>query len=154
MAAVNIGRRRLLKVLGASTGVVCGGIAGCATGDPVPRSALVLLPVAREGRIVIPVSDFPQLLEVGGCVVGESAGITDPLAIARDGEDRFLAVRAMCTHMACILRFNSLNQTLDCPCHGSTFETDGRVINGPATVPLRTLPTNFDGTMLSVILGE
>jgi Rieske Fe-S protein len=154
MAAVKMGRRHLLKVLGASTGVVCGGMAGCAGGDLVKNSELIPLPDAHEGRIVIPVSDFPQLLKVGGCVIGESVGMPDPVAIARDGEASFLAVRALCTHMACILRFNSLNQTLDCPCHGSTFETDGQVVTGPATLPLRTLPTRFDGTMLSVLLGE
>jgi Rieske Fe-S protein len=153
MANGKIGRRDLLRVLGASTGMVCGGMAACAPGSIV-TGGLERLPEAQDGRILIPVAQFPQLLKVGGCVVGESAGMADPLAIAREKEDRFLAVRALCTHMTCILRFNELNVTLDCPCHGSTFETDGRVITGPAQQPLRSLTTRFDGTMLSVLLGS
>ena len=153
MAAGKIGRRDLLRVLGAST-AACGGMAACAPGGVVPRSELVPLPGVQEGKILIPVASFPELLKVGGCVVGESAGMVDPLAIARGEGDSFIAVRALCTHMACILRFNSLNLTLDCPCHGSTFELDGQVVTGPATQPLRTLVTRFDGTMLSVLLGS
>ena len=55
--------------------------------------------------------------------------------------------------MSCVLGFNPLNATLDCPCHGSSFELDGRVINGPAFRPLRTLPTSFDGHAINVITG-
>ncbi len=154
MAEGKLGRRDLFRVLGASTGALCGGMAACSGGDVVTRKELVSLPDSRGGQIVIPVADFPQLAKVGGCVVGESVGMPDPLAIARGEGDRFLAVKALCTHMTCILRFNELNLTLDCPCHGSTFEIDGRVINGPAQQPLRALITRFDGQMLSVLLGS
>ncbi len=153
MAAGKLGRRDLFRVLGATAGAVCGGMAACGGSEMVTRKELVPLPDAREGLILIPVADFPQLLQVGGCVVGEAAGMADPVAIARQEGDRFLAVRALCTHMVCILRFNPLNVTLDCPCHGSTFEVDGRVINGPAVQPLAPLVTRFDGTMLSVQLS-
>jgi Rieske Fe-S protein len=153
MAAPRLARRDLLKVLCASTGAMCAGVASC--GDPiVRREELVALPVALGGRILIPLAEFPQLLNVGGCVVGESAGMPEPLAIARDKENHFLVVSALCTHMTCILRFNELNLTLDCPCHGSRFEVDGSVINGPALTPLRSLTTIFDGKMLSVLVSS
>jgi nitrite reductase/ring-hydroxylating ferredoxin subunit len=153
MAAGKLGRRDLLRVLGAST-AVCGGMAACGEGGIVTGNELVPLPGVHEGKILIPVANFPQLLKVGGCVVGESQGMVDPVAIARGEGDSFRAVRALCTHMACILRFNELNITLDCPCHGSSFEVDGRVVTGPATQPLRSLVTRFDGTLLSVLLGS
>ena len=38
--------------------------------------------------------------------------------------------------MGCIVRFNSLEKTWDCPCHGSRFSTDGEPINAPAISPL------------------
>ena len=38
-----------------------------------------------------------------------------------------------CPHMGCALKYNKAEHTWDCPCHGSRFEKDGRLINNPAT---------------------
>ena len=51
-----------------------------------------------------------------------------------DGELRLLD--PTCPHMACTVAWNSAEKSWDCPCHGSRFDTRGRVLNGPATSPL------------------
>lgn len=56
------------------------------------------------------------------------------VACGEDGSVRELS--AVCTHLGCIVQWNSIEQTWDCPCHGSRFATDGKVINGPALQPL------------------
>lgn len=38
-----------------------------------------------------------------------------------------------CSHLGCALKYNKLEHSWDCPCHGSRFEEDGRVIENPAT---------------------
>lgn len=38
-----------------------------------------------------------------------------------------------CPHLGCALKYNKYEHTWDCPCHGSRFEKDGKLIDGPAT---------------------
>jgi Rieske Fe-S protein len=45
-------------------------------------------------------------------------------------------VSLRCTHLGCLLRFNGAERSWDCPCHGSRFDVDGAVLEGPAVRPL------------------
>jgi nitrite reductase/ring-hydroxylating ferredoxin subunit len=68
-----------------------------------------------------------------GCVVGTGLGQT---AVSRDESGRLHRVSARCTHLGCIVSWNGAEKSWDCPCHGSRFEPDGSVIQGPAVRPL------------------
>ncbi|MGH2812249.1 MAG: universal stress protein, partial [Actinomycetota bacterium] len=53
-----------------------------------------------------------------------------------DPSGQVFAVSARCTHMGCTVAWNHADQTWDCPCHGSRFDRQGEVVNGPANRPL------------------
>jgi Rieske Fe-S protein len=70
---------------------------------------------------------------------GEAALVRDGLkkvAAFRDDDGRLHLRSATCTHLGCIVHWNSLERVWDCPCHGSHFAPDGTVLSGPATEPL------------------
>ena len=76
-------------------------------------------------------------------------------AIVREGLHKYAAYRdfggglhvfsALCTHLGCVVHWNAVEQTWDCPCHGSRFDpVDGSVLNGPAIAPLAAKPPPAD----------
>jgi glycine/D-amino acid oxidase-like deaminating enzyme/nitrite reductase/ring-hydroxylating ferredoxin subunit len=58
-------------------------------------------------------------------------------AVSRDPSGTLHTVSATCTHMGCTVAWNEAESTWDCPCHGSRFAADGRVLHGPALHPLK-----------------
>jgi Rieske Fe-S protein len=79
------------------------------------------------------VADLSAIPVESGAVIRKGAR---KLAVYRD-EDGFLhASSAACTHAGCIVRWNKLERSWDCPCHGSRFKPDGEVLSGPAREPL------------------
>lgn len=59
------------------------------------------------------------------------------VAVYRDPEGKIHERSAACTHMGCVVAWNTAERTWDCPCHGARFSATGRVIHGPATADLR-----------------
>jgi glycine/D-amino acid oxidase-like deaminating enzyme/nitrite reductase/ring-hydroxylating ferredoxin subunit len=59
------------------------------------------------------------------------------VAVYRADDGTLVERSALCTHLGCVVQWNSLERSWDCPCHGSRFAPDGAVLNGPAVAPLK-----------------
>ena len=79
------------------------------------------------------VSSLEEIENDEGCVVRR--GLTK-IAAYRDEEGVLHERQAICTHLGCVVAWNSTEQSWDCPCHGSRFDKLGHVINGPANTEL------------------
>ena len=112
-----LSRRHLLVLAGSAA--VC----GCGNADSEPQKQFLRGPVE-----VGPVTAYPA--------DGIYSQFRDSNGIFLIREARTLyALSAVCTHRACLLK--SSHGNLKCPCHGSMFNANGQVLEGPAT---RDLP--------------
>jgi Rieske Fe-S protein len=55
------------------------------------------------------------------------------VAVYRDVHGKVIERSAICTHLGCVVQWNDGEKTWDCPCHGSRFDVEGKVVNGPAS---------------------
>lgn len=94
-----------------------------------------------------PVAEESRLEE--GSLVGVQANGAGVLLVRRAGQVHAMLDR--CSHRGCALHRGTLNadDTVTCPCHGSTFRLDGSIVKGPATSPQPSLAarTTHDGVV-------
>jgi len=64
------------------------------------------------------------------------------------------AYSAVCTHFACIVKWNADTARFECPCHDGDFSADdGSVISGPPPAPLTMLETEVKNGQIFVKVG-
>jgi glycine/D-amino acid oxidase-like deaminating enzyme/nitrite reductase/ring-hydroxylating ferredoxin subunit len=78
--------------------------------------------------------DNPDQIPTGeGAIISHG---TQKIAAYRDSNGELHELSARCTHMSCVVQWNKVEKTWDCPCHGSRFKPTGEVLNGPAITAL------------------
>jgi cytochrome b6-f complex iron-sulfur subunit len=128
-----VNRRELLMLAGAATGLVVMGaaVSGCVNPTGSPPTGPV-----GAGNV--------SALTVGSLLVMTN------FVLARDANGVY-AMSAVCTHAGCFLddSADKIATGLSCPCHGSTFDGNGSVTNGPARSPLQHYAVTIaaDGTI-------
>ncbi|MBI4553175.1 MAG: ubiquinol-cytochrome c reductase iron-sulfur subunit [Candidatus Latescibacteria bacterium] len=128
------------------------GMALLGTGLALGCAAMTTLEVApQNGRLVVDTAMFQELAEVGGAIHVKPSRLSDPLLLIRTGAEEYRAVSTICTHLGCQVRKTRL--ALRCPCHGSVYDFEGRVINGPAKQSLLAYAVDVAGTTVTIHLG-
>src|SRR5262249_51114369 len=88
--------------------------------------------MARQYADWVTGSDVSSVEEIAP---GQGAVVRSGLkkrAVYRDEKGQLHERSATCTHMGCVVHWNAGEKTWDCPCHGSRFSGEGKVIHGPA----------------------
>ena len=89
------------------------------------------------------------LADVNGAALVQS--IAGVFLVARTGTTSFSAIEATCTHEGTTI--NGINGDIYvCPGHGSRFNRNGQVVNGPARASLRQYSTSFANDVLTITL--
>jgi cytochrome b6-f complex iron-sulfur subunit len=111
------------------------------------------LPPPTGGKVTVSLADFPALMMVGGSAIGQPKGVADTLILIRVDQTTIATLSAVCTHRFCNVGYAAQSKQLLCPCHGSTFDLTGRVTKLPATQPLKSYPTTFDGQTITITIA-
>jgi cytochrome b6-f complex iron-sulfur subunit len=90
------------------------------------------------------------LIDAGSVNAYASDGVYDGFAnqgffVVRQ-KDRLFVLSSMCTHRRCKLRTAPEDHTFYCRCHGSVFDPNGKVTEGPAIRDLPVLPSSVDSS--------
>jgi Rieske Fe-S protein len=126
---MSINRRQFI-ILSAATAVGCQAGGGSSPGGE--NQPPVLTPVSIDAG---PVSAYATDGVYG-------AWSNQGFFIVRHGS-QLMAISSMCTHRRCRLR-TAEDHTFYCRCHGSVFDPNGKVTEGPATIDLPVLPSSVD----------
>lgn len=146
-------RRGFLKwMVGALTGVM-----GLVLGLPYLRTVVNSAPLKKLS--------YTEVGDVGALSVGQPQDmnfqmrsvdaflrqeVTRSVWVIKHSADQFTVFSPICTHLGCHFKWNAQSRHFECPCHGSVFTIDGKVVGGPAPRPLDALPHKIENGKLYV----
>jgi len=117
-------------------------VAGSAVLNSIGTAAYTESRAARAVRaygddIIIKLSENRSLSKPGG-----SLRVSDEIMLIRKSETEFIAVNTICTHKGCDVELEG--NKFVCPCHGSEYTIEGKVIEGPAKKDLTVYQTIYN----------
>jgi Rieske Fe-S protein len=153
---VNIEEFRIPRkkvILGAGLGLAATVLAACTTygkrpeasGDTVTTTTGAAPATGAPG----PAARANAIAKTSDVPVG-SGVIVDEVVVTQPSEGVFKGFSSTCTHAGCTVA-EVAGGTINCPCHGSKFNLDGTVANGPASRPLDAETISVQGD--SIVLG-
>ena len=102
-----------------------------------------------DGALRLALVHYPELTAEGGSIKVIAKGATDPIYVLSLGQRRYAAVSPICTHLGCTVEIEQAR--LVCPCHGSTYDREGKVLRGPAEEALTSYRTALTSDDVLVI---
>lgn len=139
-------RRRFLGRLGRASAA-----AACA-GAPLLLAACATARWASHERVPGGIALAPEEVPPGEGALMDVPELPAPLYVHRHPDGRVTAVLTRCTHRGCTAA--PRRRRIVCPCHGSEYELDGAVVQGPAERDLVRFPARVESDRIHVELGD
>ena len=137
--ALEYSRRGFLKALAGFAGLIGAGVLLGSLKLPAPTPSQTTATGGVQGSVA-----NVNALQVGVPAYFYYPG-SYPNALIKKSDGSLTALSMLCTHVCCTLSFDSSANEFYCPCHGSVFDTAGKVVRGPAGANLPTVELRVDG---------
>ena len=138
---LRLGRRTVF--IGTGVGLVGFVVAACSSTKSQPAASSAT--DATTPAATTPAAPAaPKVIAKTTQVPVGSGVIIDDVVLTQPSPGVFMGLSSVCTHQGCKLD-KVADGTIDCPCHGSKFNLDGTVANGPAKLPLPTKSITVQG---------
>jgi Rieske Fe-S protein len=134
-AEFSASRRQFLYAMMAFAGLV--GLASVFSVLEQSRPALPTTPPAGLPAGVV--GNVNQLTQGSPSYFEFPVGSGLPNILLKKSDQSVIGLSMLCTHVCCQLSYDSTLNQLYCPCHGSLFDENGNVVQGPAQYPLPTV---------------
>ncbi|MBI4429768.1 MAG: Rieske (2Fe-2S) protein [Ignavibacteriales bacterium] len=148
MISNKLNRRDFLKrsteFLGAASFASAAGIGGC-----IPSTAPAMKAELLQNKIPFDTA-IPELSKNGDGVKLENDDLEYPILLIRKSNSAFVAISTECMHLGCQVRMQ--RTVLRCPCHGSAYDLEGSVLNGPTEHPLKRYNIRMKGTIAEILV--
>ena len=153
----SMGRRQFMNLLtfGTATGVALGAL------YPVANFFMPLRAGGGTGGTTAK-DELGNSVTASGWLSSHAAGDRslvqglkgDPTYLIIDGDEAIgnFGINAICTHLGCVVPWNSGENKYICPCHGSQYDANGKVVRGPA--PLSLALTHIDVEDDNVLVSQ
>jgi len=141
-------RRNFIKTISGSTvALCCGGVGmgilmeGCTTIKQINTTI-------TNNKITVNKTEF----EGNKFIILNNDQLQTPIYLNKINEQNYAALLMLCTHKNCDVK--PTGSFLTCPCHGSEFDNDGKVLKGPATANLTAYQTQIKETTIIIDINQ
>jgi Rieske Fe-S protein len=149
LAHLRIPRQKV--ILGAGLGLAATALAACTTYGKKPEASgdTATTEAAPATGAPGPAAAATAIANTADVPVG-SGVIVDEIVVTQPSAGEFKGFSAICTHAGCTVN-EVAGGTINCPCHGSKYNLDGSVANGPTSRPLDAKAVSVQGD--SIVLS-
>jgi Rieske Fe-S protein len=133
-------RRTLIRFVNTGLGLVTAALAGLVGAAATPKSGAT----AARWRKATSIFELPPNAPFAAVMAERKSdgwyetSKQSVVYIDREG-DSYRALSATCSHLGCRVRWDESKSQYRCPCHGGTYDREGKVVAGPPPAPLRRL---------------